>query len=222
MAVPGRICFLGSPWPAGHGLETLEWTGRLDPERGLFFDLHLVSVDYESENEPAFDDEDSDWEAVACWGNYHRCTLSSTFWPDLNTEGIWVADDNDPLDFGRLADWKFEVDGSTRVEDDDEHSFHIYLLGHDTALRHTIHFDHRRGRTFSLRWTAKIALSYAGQTELAHALVVESPSLTFEGFRIPEGLSASQARAALARFITGPVQYELRAGVLRPKAGPLR
>ncbi len=33
----GRIWFPGNPWPEGHALKELVWTGALVPERGLVF-----------------------------------------------------------------------------------------------------------------------------------------------------------------------------------------
>jgi hypothetical protein len=211
---PGRIWFPGNPWPAGHGLEALSWTGRVD-QRGLHFDLHLQSVPYYSEAEAVRDDIDSDWESVGCWSNYHRCTLSSTFWGQ--DDGIAVADEDDPLDWDALDEWIFEVDSRVDASDHDEHSFHIYLMGHDSVARHRIHFFDGRGRTFALRWDAKVALTYVGKRDFDHALRVDAPALQFGGFAPPANTPRGAAKALFARFVVDPSRYQLRGGVFLPK-----
>lgn len=81
------VVFHGNPWPDGHEISTLEWTGRLDPKKGIFFDLHLVTATYNlhdeesgEENEGQTEDvEDGDpWERKNCWLVYNNCTMSST------------------------------------------------------------------------------------------------------------------------------------------------
>ena len=208
----GRIFFAKNPWPAGHGLEVLDWTGRLDPDRGLFFDLHLKSAPYYAETGLPDDDDDEhrrgDWSSPNVWSNYHSCILSSTYWGP--NEGVHVGDDDDPFDFSTLPRWEWHVDAHSNTEDHALHSMHIYLLGHDTVLRHRIRFTEARGTTFRLRWDAKIALTYVGQRQLAHSLRVEADSVRFQGFRIPDGLSAKDARDALARFTAGKTKYALK------------
>lgn len=213
MTASGRIRFPGSPWPNGHALETLTWSGRLDPESGLYFDLHLRSANYNAEVD--FDDDedvDDSWKAPIVWNNYHRCTLSSTFW---DGNGVHVADEADPLNFSTLHEWVWHVDDRVAVDDHDQHSFNIYLLGHDAALRHRIQFT-RAGGKFGLHWRGKIALTYVGHTDLAHSFSVESSRIEFEGFQIPDGLSPKAATAALKRFTCGPVKYRRRKGRFVP------
>jgi hypothetical protein len=210
----GRIWFVGNPWPGGHALEALEWSGRLD-ERGLHFDLHLRSVSYYAEAKPVKDDIDSDWESVGCWSNYHRCTLSSTFWGQ--DDGIAVADEDDRLDWDELSEWVFHVDSRVDASDHDEHSFHIYLMGHDSVARHRIRFLDGRGRSFRLEWDAKVALTYVGKRDFEHRLRVEAPALKFGGFAPPRDMSRAEAKRLLARFVVDPSRYQMRGDVLLPK-----
>ncbi|WP_167369544.1 hypothetical protein [Flavobacterium defluvii] len=41
-----RIFFYDNPYPLGHTLAEFVWSARVDPERGLLFDFHLVTDFY--------------------------------------------------------------------------------------------------------------------------------------------------------------------------------
>ncbi|MCB9614406.1 MAG: hypothetical protein H6721_16125 [Sandaracinus sp.] len=212
MPSANRIFFPGNPWREGHAVEHLQWTGRIEAD-GLYFDLDLRSANYDAERRLETDDLDLDsWESPLVWGNYHRCSLSSTKWGQ--DEGIFVADAKAPLDWSTLDQRIFEVDMRTSLDDDEEHAFHIYLLGHDTVLRHQIHFSEPSRGTYRLRWKAHVALTYAGDDELKHRLEVDA-EVAFEGFRPAPGLSNPQAH--LERFTGGKTGYAKRAGVYVPK-----
>lgn len=212
MPSPNRIYFPGNPWPEGHGIAHLSWTGRIEPD-GLYFDLDLRSANYYAEREVETDEEEHDsWKSPVVWGNYHRCSLSSTKWgPD---EGIFVANEDDPLDWSELSDWIFEVDKRTAVDAHDHHAFHIYLLGHDSVLRHQFHFTEPRGRTHRLHWKARVALTYVGQYDLKHRLEVDA-EVEFDGFRPATDLESP--RALLERFTCGQTRYTEIEGVYLPE-----
>ena len=76
----GRIAFAKNPWPKGHRIAELVWTGRVESD-SVWFDLHLVSANYDEGDKPSDEDEDEetddDWRAKGCWTNYGRCTMSS-------------------------------------------------------------------------------------------------------------------------------------------------
>src|SRR5262245_60127702 len=77
---PGRIVFLGSPWPNGHAIARFRWTGWIVPDSGLWFDLHLESADYDAKDpegteEPEEDDSLGNWESKIVWNNYGSCIL---------------------------------------------------------------------------------------------------------------------------------------------------
>jgi pyrroline-5-carboxylate reductase len=170
--IEARIHFPGNPWPEGHPVAEFVWTAREENGR-VWFDLHLRSADYDAERE-IDDDEDSEydtsWDAPGVWGNYHRCTLSSTAWGGRHGFEACAISEYSPtwLD-GRT----FEVDrvetDMSEIDDPDELSFHIYLLGHDSVANHRIAFR-RRGDSdlFDIEWTGGIALTYAGDDTLAH------------------------------------------------------
>jgi hypothetical protein len=165
-----RIVFSGNPWPEGHPIEEFAWTARIE-NGDLWFDLHLRSADYDSEREIADeedeDEKDSDWEAPIVWNNYHRCTLSSTFWGEGGGFRVCRADS---FSLAWLDGKVFTIDPTEgEIEDDDELSFHIYLLGHDSVANHRIEFR-RIGDSgvFDIVWTGDIALSYTGNYTLEH------------------------------------------------------
>lgn len=217
MSSTNRIFFPGSPWREGHAIERLRWTGRIE-EDGLYFDLDLESARYCAEcdfDEDDDEDEDEDaedaWKSPNVWTNYDHCSLSSTQWGNT---GILVANEEDPLDWATLADWVFEADMQTAVEGDEPHAFHIYLLGHDTVLRHRIHFSEPHGGKHRLRWKARIALTYAGQQDLKHRLEVDA-EVAFEGFRPAKGIESPHT--LLERFTFGKTRYTEREGVYLPE-----
>lgn len=221
MPSPNRIFFPGNPWPEGHALVRLLWTGRIEAD-GLYFDLDLESADYDAADDEDEDededeeDEDEDaedaWTSVGVWTNYQSCCLSSTKWE--HTRGFRVATADVQLDWRKLPDRLFEVDMEKAVDDEEGRAFHLYLLGHDTALRHRIQFREPKGAKHRLRWAARVALTYVGSADLVHELKVDA-DVTFEGFRAAKGLE--NPRAFLERFTCGKTRYTEREGVYLPE-----
>lgn len=162
-----RIVFPGNPWPEGHAIAEFEWSARVEGE-DLWFDLHLVSAAYYAEREIEEDEEDAApaWTAPGVWGNYHRCTLSSTYWGGGHGGGLRVGPlaqfSLAALDGAEFAVEAFDGDGEL-PDSDEEPAFGLYLLGHDSAVDHRIRFV-RRGDSdrYDLLWSGRIALSYAG------------------------------------------------------------
>lgn len=162
-----RIVFPGNPWPEGHAIAEFEWSARIEGE-DLWFDLHLVSADYYAEREIEDDEEaaTSDWLAPIVWGNYHHCTLSSTYWGRSAVGGFrvgpWATFSPAALDGAEFVVDPF--DGDAELPDSDqEPAFGLYLLGHDSAVDHRIRFLRRADSDrYDLLWSGRIALSYAG------------------------------------------------------------
>jgi hypothetical protein len=170
--IDGRIHFSDNPWPEGHPIAEFAWTAR-NQNGQVWFDLHLRSADYYAERDIEDDEDaeyDSDWDAPGVWYNYHRCTLSSTFWSSDKGFEVCAASEYSPASLEGRA---FAVDpvgtDMSEVDDLDELSFNIYLLGHDSVANHRIVF-HRRGDSdlFDIEWSGDIALTYAGEDALAH------------------------------------------------------
>lgn len=209
-----RVWFPGNPWPAGHGLSELMWSGRLEPERGLWFDLHVESVAYDSDDVDhggdEGDDDGRDWQAKIVWGNYDHCRLSSSAWSD--DRGFQIGSADEPLDFERLGGRVLRVD--EEPGDPDERAFGVYLLGHDGVADHRILFTPRDGGRHRLEWSGRTALEYVGDTEFAYRFFLRASAVPFRGFRVPPGLRERAARAAFDPLVTDPERYRLarRAG----------
>lgn len=188
-----RIQFPGNPWPEGHALAEFAWTVRV-VDGVVWCDLHLRSANYYAEHDLELDeDEDLDvdeededdhgssWEAAGVWGNYHRCTLSSTFWGNDRGFPLCPIGDFTPA---WLDARTFEVDtiaaGTVKDVELDDLAFHIYLLGHDSVANHRIAF-HRVGDSdrFDIVWNGDIALTYTGDDALAHRFEARISAVPF-------------------------------------------
>lgn len=217
----GRITFPGNPWPTGHAIAEAAWTAELTLE-GLRFHLHLVSANYDAEDRKREDEDDDDeadvgdWKSKVVWTNYHRCSLSSTKW---GNSGFLVATPGEPIDIEKLAGVTFTVDPTKRasIPDDvelDELAFHIYLLGHDAVMNHTIAFTRRRGpSTYDVTWNARIALTYTGNTKLKYSLVATLPKLMLGTIAIANEVDVKSARELLASVLVGAERYARRGRV---------
>jgi hypothetical protein len=181
--IQDRIRFPGNPWSEGHALTEFAWTVRT-VDGVVWCDLHLRSADYYAERDIELDedeDHDSSWDAAGVWGNYHRCTLSSTFWDADRGFPLCAVGDFTP-------DWldgrTFEVDtiagGTLDDVELDDLAFHLYLLGHDSVANHRIGFQ-RVGDSdrFDIVWTGDIALTYAGDDALAHRFEARISAVPF-------------------------------------------
>lgn len=197
----GRIWFEDSPWPNGHAVKLFEWSGRIEADGTLWFDLHLESVDYNSEHPPACDEED-DWHAPGVWQNYHRCILSSTYWSAEGPGGLVVGSALQPLEWSSLAGAEYradELEGGETYDPEHHAAFRIYLTGHDGAADHRLRF--KRGTTtgtFDIDWTGRIALAYGGRYEFEYTFRAAMVGVRFGGFRVGAGIG-SEAAAGMFR-----------------------
>jgi len=201
----GRITFAGNPWPEGHAIAAFRWTAeRRDDE--VWYHLHLESESYYAARAIDSDEADpdaSDWEAPSVWGNYHRCTLSSSKW----YRGGFLAGTLSEHTPSRVDGRVFQVDPpphNLRRQEHDERAFHIYLLGHDAVVDHRITFTRRPGTDlFDIAWEGRIALVYAGSYEPKHAFRAEIAGVAFPAIEagvLPAAAAApTAARKAAAK-----------------------
>jgi hypothetical protein len=210
-APESRITFIDNPWPGGHAIEEFVFDFELLDEK-LYLHLHLKTVNYFAEDPSYFDemsdedeDEDeSDWDAKVVWGNYHRCTLSSTKWGD---GGQLIGSVDAPFTFGSLTDVSFSSDPEP-VDFDKEPNFGIYLLGHDRAAAHDIRiFGDVINGVFDIDWSGRIALYYAGEEDFNHRFDAKIRGVRFGGIRC-DGQTESAARAMLSQVLTDTEHVE--------------
>ena len=201
----GRITFEGNPWPDGHRLQGFAWTGRLLPRRGVTFELDLRSADYYENDADDFTEEDGeylgDWKSKSVWGNYHSCIISSCEWG--TSDGFLVGTAKKPIDLDELDGFDFHID---KLPISGEPTFATYLLGHDSVADHRITFkcsEKDDVETYDIGWRGKIALTYGGDTEYRHAFHAAISRVTFDGFRIPNGLDGKSAAHELGRYVVG-------------------
>jgi hypothetical protein len=224
--VPGRIVFAGNPWPAGHRIKELTWSGTLRAT-GLWFNLGLVSADYNEEiaDPPAGDD---DWTTPITWRNYWHCTIR----PE---RGFLAGTAAKPLSLTADGDLEFHVDvdpdrpdaslGDPDYDLDDAPdyvAFSIYLLGHDDVADHRIRFSPRPGGEMTLDWRGRIALTYAGEDEYKHEFHVVADGLRLSHIDVADEVDPDDAPALLSRFMADGASAIVDAGGPRGSAGPRR
>jgi len=197
-----RILFPGNPWPNGHPIKDVTWSARLDPNTGLWFDLHLESEDYNAEDrDNKVEDEETrgDWESKTVWNNYHRCVLSSTYW---GHQGFLAATPARRLDFATLADRTFEFDPLPPADDVYKRAFGIYLTGHDGVADHRIRFvPQNAAGNYLLEWDGKIALEYSGSDVFEYTFRARYDHLAFAGIELPEKMTEAEGRTLLNSLV---------------------
>jgi hypothetical protein len=218
-----RIFFKGNPYPLGHVIKEFVWDGNLDEDGQLWFDLHLKTDSYYaedliSEDEPTEEELDAtDWDSKIVWGNYHACTMSSTFW---GSSGILIdaAKFNSTQPKLNFANWlatRLIADtlppNSSFMPDDiewDDMALNIYLLGHDACANHQIDISQVGKNLFNFAWTGKIALVYAGDDEFKYDFSANIANVKFDGFDYPQELSQDEAREHFAKYIQNIDDFE--------------
>lgn len=195
----GRIWFPGNPWPNGHLVRKVLWSGVLDDD-GLHFRFSATTMDYDFEDtddEPEDeDDELDDWQATGVWGNYHRCRMSG---------GFPIAPLSEPF---HQSSFKARVDTEPEaLIDDDDFAFETYLLGHDSVGDHSLHLTPNRDGTHRLIWSGKIALTYRGDDNFRYRFWLEEPRVRFDGFQISQ--DETSALRDLSTLVANPDDYEV-------------
>lgn len=211
----GRIWFDGNPWPGGHAVKHFAWSGRLEPDGRLWFDLHLDTADYDAEADPVSPPhaEAADWHSPIVWCNYHACTLSSTNWADEGSTGLPVGSPDRPWSWASLAA-ELTADPAAEgaeVDFDRTPAFRIYLTGHDSVADHRVRIRPAGGTPglFTVDWTGRIALSYAGDDHLKHTFRAVVKDVPFEGFAVAEDLDADEARRLFVAACRDAGAFEL-------------
>ena len=199
-----RIYFLDNPYPNGHKLKAFEWSIRLIPSKGLWFDLHLETENYYTEDKT--DDEtdpESDWNAKIVWGNYHSCRMSSNHW---HAGGFLGGSQNKKFNFKEKIENRFHVDPLPRQENFDPNEdppFCMYLLGHDDCADHQIVFQNEGSNHFKIKWEGKIALSYSGDYDFNHHFITEIKDVQIPEILCPSELTDQEIENLLSKCSIG-------------------
>lgn len=199
------------------------WSGHLDDQGQLWFDLHLKTDSYYAENPTHFSEKEpieaeqdlDDWHSKIVWGNYHACTMSSTFW---GSSGILIDATQPKLNFTNWLNTRLTADtlppgalNSNPVMpadlEWDDWALNIYLLGHDACANHQIDIA-KNGATFNVAWIGKIALAYVGQDEFKYDFSANIADVKFDGFEYPQSFSQAKALANFARYIQNINDFE--------------
>jgi len=213
-----RIFFKDNPFPKGHQIEEFVWSAHYvnnsgDKEEGLYFDIHLATDEYGSEDgyeEAENFEPDSDWHSKTVWENYGDCIISSTEW---HYGGFMAADKNNPIDLQNLEGKIFYVDAPPidMESDYEERAFHIYLLGHDACADHKISFKKKTSdRTYNIEWHGKIALAYMGSYDLDHEFGLYIENVKFDGIYLNDDVPLEQSIEKLASCIQNFKDFHIR------------
>lgn len=203
----GRIWFPGNPWPDGHRVEEFAWTGRLDEVGRLWFDMTLRTASYDEAGLTDDDDDGessdrSDWESPIVWNNYHRCTMSSTFWEDAT--GLLAATPDRPFRLTGPEPRHLTADPLPVGDVDAEPAFHVYLLGHDSVAGHTVTFTADGAGGHHIQWGGRIALTYAGDEVFRYEFRAEIRGARLAGVTTPDGTTADGVRRQVAHLLAVP------------------
>jgi hypothetical protein len=249
--IEGRIYFPGNPWPGGHRVVSCTFNASVHPNvggyapsyanpgPGLMLELELTTANYD-EDDPSDRDGagETDWSSKIVWNNYGSCRLGPS--QSSQVSGIRVSDGSTPFVFD-LEEYRFSVD-PLPIDWDHFHDtvgFGVYLLGHDTVADHDIHLHSRQSDgSYTLDWTGRIALTYAGHTEFEHTFKAHVTGVRFESlmlFYFDAGRAKEyygidldphlSARDYIAPFVSDPdnFSFETRVdGLKRPVVYALR
>jgi hypothetical protein len=218
-----RIFFKDNPYPLGHVIKEFVWSGRLNEDGEFYFDFHLKTDNYYAEDPTHFSEEDpteeeldaDSWHSKIVWGNYHTCTMSSTYW---GNDGFLIDPAKPKLNFANWPNTRLTADifppSTLNVNpvmpadmEWDELALHIYLLGHDACANHEMDIT-QNGATFNIAWTGKIALAYAGEDEFEYDFSANIADVKFDGFAYPQTMSQAQARESFAKIIANLDDFE--------------
>ncbi|RLK58789.1 hypothetical protein [Actinokineospora cianjurensis] len=192
----GRIWFQDNPWPEGHAIATFEWTAGLDDNGHLWFDPVLITEDYDAERMPEEPpDRTREWDSPELWTNYEGCLIEP-----LDQHAFLAATPGSPFSFTATEPRTLTLDPLPEPPDA-RHAFQFHLLGHDTCADHTFVITRQPDGHHRIDWTARIALTYAGETEYLHAFRAELHDCVPTHITYPAEMTPDQAHHHLTDLI---------------------
>ncbi|RIV20412.1 hypothetical protein DYU11_20405 [Fibrisoma montanum] len=204
----GRIFLNTGLFPNGHALTKFDWTARLIPGAGLFFDFDIQSEAYCSDYDGNFEDEDHLlWESKGMWANSGACWISST---DEWETGFLVGNSVEPFTFERLGNASYCPDPLEGYWENEDRSFAAYILDHDFVCGHTIEFEKQESGLYAINWTGKVALSNEGDFEFKYNFLVKASEVKFDGVRFPARMTLDEAREELNRYVVNIDEFTVK------------
>lgn len=206
MAELGRIWFLDNPWPNGHGIAEMVWTGLLQKQGVLLFEFTLESNEYDEDAvgmEPK--EKAVDWHHPSVWKNYHKCRISLNGCGD-NTHGFQAGTKAAPFipQVGETIQFHVDPLSDAPPMNIEYRTFGIYLLGHDGVLDHRISLKRLdQEGNYYLQWSGKIALEYVGEETFDYSFTAEIPSIRLSKIRLEEGIEEAEAKQLLEKLYDG-------------------
>lgn len=154
--MPSRVYFDGNPWPDGHAIVAAAFGLQIaedehTDELTLWARLSFTTERY-AESGPGIQGT-TDWASPLVWQNYQQCTMRSD-------EELPLGTARNPAELGGAFELRADhFDGDLARK---KLAFRPYLLGHDAASHHVIRFSPHGPLSFTIDWTGRIALTYAG------------------------------------------------------------
>lgn len=199
-----RIWFPGNPWPDGHRIRGFDWDGRLDHAGNLWFNLEFSTAPYAETPPSDAVVEPGDWTSPDVWRNYHGCSLTTYDWANLR-----AGTPETPFRFTRPH--RLTADPLPPPTPECDPVFALYLLGHDSCADHEITFTpETTGPGHRIDWTARIALTYAGEEEFRYGFRAVLRNCAPGRIAFPENLPVERARELLARVVDVPDRFTPR------------
>lgn len=204
-----RIYFsAGNPWPEGHAIERAWLDANLRGD-GLYLFLQLTTAKYRDNDggglvdDDSDSDSDSDWGSKLLWNNYHSARIGGI---------LLFGERGKPIALSSLPGARFVIDPLPESHDklqDDELSFEIYLLGHDSVADHHITFGQLGAEGYDVHWTGKIALTYSGASEFEHGFEVTLDVAPLDEIAVSSDFSPEAARAFLPQVLAEHADFGL-------------
>ena len=151
----GRIVFPKNPWPKGHRITKLAWTGRVVPDSGLWFSLHLETAPYDEGGPQGCRGRRGAGRRLEVQDRLAELRALHDVVDQMGRQRISRRDGAPALDLAKLKGRTFLVDPVRRDRDFEQPApFGLYLLGHDAAAAHRITVGKRTGpQEFDLEWS---------------------------------------------------------------------
>jgi hypothetical protein len=203
----GKIFLNSNLFPDGHKLTKFNWTARLIPNAGLYFDFDIESEIYSNDyNDDTKEEGSQIWDYKGMWANSGACWISSTTeW----ATGFLVGSSQELFSFDLLDQAKYQTDPIDKYWENEDRCFEAYILDHDYVGGHSIELKKQESGLYSVNWAGKIALLNSSDIEFDYDFLVEATDIKFDGIRFPEHLLIEEAKEELKKYVVDINQFKI-------------